>query len=386
MRKLPVVLLTAALALAGVPALHGRAAAQETMSFRPVPPESAAQIERDAHAAARTATRAAVRRAVRSATGAGDETPPEPALTDSVPVPPTARRYGRTSGDIVRFGSSIDVPDDQIVQGDVLSIGGNVTVEGKVTGTVTVLGADLTLDHDARVDGDVMCFGGTLRQEQGTSVGGQSVTAPRTHGERFFWPFLAMVGTGVEVMVHVIQLLVFLGIAWLVVKLAPGRTQGALDTLRREPGMTFVIGLLMWALIVPSVIALALVAAILCITIIGIPLAAAVAVGYVAFFVVACVWGAVVGYALLGHRLHQQLKGAPATLLAAALWGAIALQGIRVAGDLLHVVPLFGFLGGLMRFLGFVATVVLTTFGAGALLRAEYSRRTVQDWWHRARP
>ena len=54
-------------------------------------------------------------------------------------------------------------------------------------------------------------------------------------------------------------------------------------------------GLLAAALFIPSVVALALVVAILCITIIGIPLALAVILGYVLAIILLCLWGSVIG-------------------------------------------------------------------------------------------
>jgi hypothetical protein len=173
--------------------------------------------------------------------------------------------------------------------------------------------------------------------------------------------------------------------AFLIVKLAPGRTNAALQTLREEAGMSFMIGLLLLGLIVPSVIVLSIVIAILCITIIGIPLAAAVGVGYVAFLVIAFLWGAVVGYAQLGTLLVQRFRGTAATLVQAAIWGVIALHGMRIAGDFFRVMPIFGFVGGLLNFLFFTFVSLLAVFGAGALVRGEYRRRTVQSWWTRVR-
>jgi len=199
-------------------------------------------------------------------------------------------------------------------------------------------------------------------------------------------PVLAVVGTGVKIVFHLFGLLLALGLAFLVVKLAPGRTQLALDTIREDPGTSFLVGLLLWGLMIPSVIVLAIVMAILCITIIGIPIAAAAAVAYVAFFIVAGVWGSVVGYALIGRQLHSRLKGGAVTLVGAAMWGVVALHGLRIIGDVFHVVPLFGFLGGLFTFVSIAVGAVLATFGAGALARSEYRRRTVQNWWQRARP
>jgi hypothetical protein len=303
-----------------------------------------------------------------------------------VPEPPESPGARSTTGDIVRFGSDVTIDEDQTVEGDVVSFGGDVEVRGHVTGEVQAMGGDLLLKSTARVDGDVVCVGGRLTKEDGAHVGGKQVIAGRRGGGKLLWPMMSMLGAGARMMIHLVGMLIMLGIAWAFVKLAPERTQGALDTIQREPGPSFIIGLLLWALIIPSIIALALVIALLCITIIGIPLAAAVAVGYCAFFVLAGLWGSVVGYGVLGGKLFPRFKNAQPTLLQAVIWGGVAVHALRIAGDMLHVVPLFGILGGLLTFMHFVVIASLGTIGAGALVRGEYRRRSVQNWWARMRP
>ena len=376
-------------ALIALPVWSASSAAQErSMRFRPVPAESASSFDRVSTSSADSTTGGTRR----------GRAPRVPAVVPVVPVPPVEAppapeppevpepAVRTTSGDIVRFGSDITVKGGQLIQGDVVSFGGSIEVIGHVTGNVSAMGGDVTLTPSARVDGDVVCIGGTLREEPGSSVGGQRVTAPRTPGAKLFFPVLAVVGTGFQMLAHAAVALFMLGIAWLFAKLAPGRTQSAMDQIAAEPGPSFIIGLLVWALIIPSVIALALVIAVLCITIIGIPLAAAVAVGYCAFFVLAALWGTVVGYGVLGQRIYPRFKGGTPTLLQALIWGGVALQGLRIASDLFHVVPLFGFVGGLLTFMHFVLFACLATLGAGALVRGEYQRRSLQNWWSRMRP
>ena len=413
MRRIPLWSLEAALAVILIATPLAMAHAAETMTFRPVPPESAAQTAQQARESAKE-VRDQVRAALRSgklksltigsngvkvevdsagtkrtiivdsnddsSSAATAATPDSP----EVPAAPTPPR--ETTGEIVRFGSDITVSRSQAVQGDVVSMGGSVRVEGTVHGSVTSMGGDVTLEPGSRVDGDVVCMGGTLHEVPGSSVGGQRVTAPRVPGGRMFLPMLSFVGTGFRVVGHLVSMCILLGIAFLVIKLAPGRSQGAVDTIRREPGTSFLVGLLILALIIPSVIALALAMAILCITIIGIPLAVAVAVGYAAFFVIVAIWGTVIGHAILGQRLHERLKGGPADLVTYAFWGIVGMYVLRIAGDLLHIVPVFGFFGGFLRVISFVIQAVLMVLGAGALVRDEHRRRTVQDWWNRSRP
>jgi hypothetical protein len=112
----------------------------------------------------------------------------------------------------------------------------------------------------------------------------------------------------------------------------------------------------------------------------------AVILAYGAFIILAAFWGAVIGYAVLGALLHLRLKNETASLMRAAAWGIAALYGLRIAGALLHVVPMFGFVGGFLKVIAVVTMFVLGTLGAGALVRAEYRRRTLQDWWVKSRP
>jgi len=399
MRRLQSTMWAATLVAIAVGGWLASARAQQSMTFRPLPAESVARLEDqatvragngavDIHATGKNGKRAldlhidstGVRMNIPT-TGGGHEEPEPPAP----PAPPESPGAHETTGDIVRFGSDIDVPAGQVVEGDVVSVGGSVRVEGEVKGSVTSIGGDVSLNAGARVDGDVVCLSGTLRQEPGSSVGGQRVTAPRVPGSHLWLPMLSVVGTGVRVVTHLVMMALLLLVSFVVVKLAPGRTQGALDTIRDEGGASFLVGLAIWGLLIPSLVVLVLVVAILCITIIGIPLALAVLLGYALFLTVALIWGAVVGYAVLGEQLHLRFRGGKADLVAAAFWGVIALCGLRIVADFLHVVPVFGFFGGLIKVISIVASWVLATLGAGALVRAEYRRRTVQNWWMRSR-
>ncbi len=389
-------LLAVSLAFAASAAL-----AQGTMTFRPVPADSVSRLDAAAAREGRIERRieqrlekhaAAIERAVESgdtpvSIHVGDdsivvEAPgsiPEPPSPPDVPEP-----VRESTGEIIRLGSPITVHAGQAVEGDVVSIGGSVRVEGVVKGSVTAVGGDVTLVDGARVDGDVVCMGGTLRQEPGSSISGQLVTAPRVPGARLFLPVLAAVGVGLKVIMDLLWIVFVVGIAFLVVKLAPGRTQSAVDDIRSDPGTSFLWGLLLWGLAIPALLVVSIAAALLCITIIGIPLALAALFGLALFFAIAVVWGTITGFALLGGQVFTRFKGGEATLLRAAIWGVICVVGLRIVSDVLHIMPMFGFLGGLVTFIRFTLWAILMTLGAGALVRAEYQRRTVQSWWQQS--
>ncbi len=395
MRGLHAMVKSATLVAAALGLVTLTATAQETMNFRPLPPESVAAIEgrgarvlppgshvdidiRDRSGDPRKRLQVHIdsSSALVNLPGA-DTTPPAP------PAPPEPGNRETTS-DIVRIGSDVTVSSDQVVDGDVVSIGGSVRVDGVVRGSVTSMGGDVTLGPTARVDRDVVCFGGTLHESPTSSVGGQRVTG-RMPGSHLLFPMLSVVGTGVRVLTLITVMLFMLGVAFVIVKLAPGRTQAALDMVHQEGAGSFLVGLLLWGLLIPSVVVLALVMIVLCITIIGIPLAVAVALAYCAFILLAAFWGGVVGYAVLGGLLHHRFRNEPADIMRAAAWGIVTIYALRIGATLLPILPVFGPIGGLVKFIAVTAMIVLGTLGAGALVRAEYRRRTLQDWWQRSR-
>jgi hypothetical protein len=310
-----------------------------------------------------------------------------PPVTGVPPVPappPVPALRADESGDVVRFGSDIAIREGQTVVGDVVAMGGDVTVDGHVEGDVVAMGGDVFLGPTGRVDGQVVTLGGQLHEQPGSHVGGQRVAAgglPRRWFPGPFFGFLGMVDSGLKALWAIAKMFVVLLIAWGFTQLAPQRTRTAFEAFKNEPVKCLGFGLLAWALIIPSLVALALVAAILCITIIGIPLAIAVVLGYVLAIVLLVVWGYVVGAAVLGERLARQLGRTVPSLGLMAVWGIVALTTVRVIGHLFGGIPMGGFAAGMLTVLAVVVSGVLMTVGAGALLCTQLRRDALSQWW-----
>jgi hypothetical protein len=331
--------------------------AQEVMEFEPVPAESAV-IERDR-----------VRQGRRVI-------PPVP------PVVPEARQ-----GDIVRIGSDIHIQKDQVVEGDVFALRGDIRVDGHVRGDVAATGGDLHLGPTARVDGDVMCIGGVLEEDPGARVGGQRVTAlhggrrPRridVRPDRMDWESHGRAG---DLSAAFSWLLVSLLLAWAITRFASTRTSVALATLKQAPGMSLLLGVGLAFLLAPSVVAMALVVAILCITIIGIPLALGVILAYAVLLMVLVLWGYVVGAIPVGERLAVRLGKDASALSRVAMFGVLGIGGLKLLAELFHFLPLFGWFANLLWVVGFVASAVVTLMGAGALIRSKFGQGVDGRWW-----
>ena len=355
-------------------------AAQEAMKFERISPESARAMERTRRTAAVPAAPAM---------------PPAPRVP-GVPPAPEPPRIER-SGDLMRIGSDIHVEEGEVVDGDVFALGGDVRVDGHVRGNVASTGGNVTLGSSALVDGDVMCIGGVLTEEEGAKVHGQKVTAaPGRRLDREIrekirrqvheniddakHPWKAAVNAE-RLAASLAWLIILLAAAWVAARLAPGRTGVAVDTLRREPGMSFVVGLIVVLLLVPSLIAMALVVAILCITIIGIPLAVGVAIGYFVVIALLGCWGLVVGLIPLGQAAGRRVGAAVPDLSRAAMYGVLAVAGLGFFSALLHFLPLFGGVATLLKVISILATCGLGLVGVGALLRSKLGQGPEGQWW-----
>jgi cytoskeletal protein CcmA (bactofilin family) len=364
----------------------GEAFAQQ-LKFREVPPESVKRIER---------RRARVPIDPDEAQEPG--TPPEPGTPATPDKPDLPDGLGSNSGDVVRIGHDVHVEEGETVEGDLVVMGGDVTVDGHVEGDVVAMGGDVHLAATARVDGDVACIGGQLEQEDGAVVGGQRFTAT---GFRDLARQKARSRVEEEtressnhIVGALIGLMIWAGVAWAFAALAPGRTRAALQTLKARPAASLGIGAMVFALIIPSLVALALIIAILCITIIGIPIALAALFGYFLFLILMYTWGYAVIMSWLGEwalmrRNDKQVMGAGGvaavvaqpSLVRMAVTGALILGGARVVAEMLKAMgPLHG-LGVFIMVISWVAFAIGSVFGAGAWLKNEFESGLIGRLW-----
>jgi hypothetical protein len=255
-----------------------------------------------------------------------------------------------TVGDVTVLGGSVDVFGD--VEGDLAVFGGSAHIHdgGEVHGDAVTLGGALDMDDGAAIDGDVSRIGGSFHSSDGAHVGGTAHDAKEglsvsvsddddddkssshAHKDR---GFLATLGTDLTES----SLLFVFGAVLLA--LATRR----MDTLKVEvasrPMRSFALG------VVASLLG-ALAICVLCITIIGIPLA------FVGSLVaVVAVYGSItavlttIGQALVGHKTTNPYMHLGLGCLLLFVGGSIPVVG--------------GFL---------VCAVVLTSIGALVATRA----------------
>jgi hypothetical protein len=311
----------------------------------------------------------------REMSGAPGEVVPAspPGATNTQTRTPPDRSQVRRGG-IVRFGEDITVGRNERIQGDVVSLGGSVDVDGEVTGDVAAIGGSVRLGPDADVGGDVNVVGGTLERDPNARIGGdvEEVGSGEIRGRmgrtwRFgnvFENLWSSVGSLAATMMR-LALLMLLGVA--AVAIARPRIEDIAAVTTAAPVRAGLIGLLGQLLFVPV---LALSAVVLAVSIIGIPLL--VLVPFAVVLVMLAMLAGFLGLAYqLGGRLAQRLGTHQTSPYAAIALGVAAIGALTVIGKLTGLIA-GSILGMPLSVAGYIVEYMAWTVGFGAAIVAWY--------------
>jgi hypothetical protein len=290
-----------------------------------------------------------------------------------------------TSADYVRFGESIHVRPDQHIAGDVVSIGGNVTVEGAVSGDCVAVGGRIEMEPGAVVAGDVVSVGGDVTLADSTEVGGQVVSVwgsldvspgAEVHGQQvevsglgLNLPFGSMIarehGFGHDVwrfLKRLIWVVILIGLGILAFQIFPGRMRRLADTAGDRGLVAFLAGFAGWILWLPAFL-------ILCVTIIGIPVA------LLLLFLTPLV--TLLGYIGVaesaGRRISHRFGGTLPGSAKAVFLGVLGLEGALLLARLLGIFgSIFAFIGWILAMVGYCVIFIAVTMGFGAFLMSRF--------------
>ncbi len=228
-------------------------------------------------------------------------------------------------GDLVIFGGRVEVFGT--IEGDLISIGGDALVEGRITGDLVNVGGNLRMERGSSVEGDLVQVGGSVWRDPQVQIGGSfrsyGITEPFRVGFPG-WVFRPVVSAWGSVFGFFYQLLFTLLVAFLF----SNNVRGVASTLKREWGMSLLVGFLGFILLVPAVL-------FLIITILGIPLALIVLLGYY----LAIILGQVGIFFLLGEWLLEKFGRKDEKVIGVAVVG---LLGIFIVRLLIRLVPFIG--------------------------------------------
>ena len=339
--------------------------------------------------------------------------PKAPDAPDAPDVPDVNIDLDSNDNNLVRFGEDIVIPADKVIDGDVVAIGGDVTVYGRVKGDCVSVGGTVDVKDNGVVEGDAVSMGGGVATSDSASVGGSNVSLgspfTRAHG---FWPMMGvfgLMGTGAWIFGTAIKLGLTLLFAWVVLLFARERIVYAVEVMYERFGRSFLLGLAGFvgaAVALPTAIVLLILVsviaiAILAITIIGIPVAILLLIalilgimGMVLGLIVAIGVAYLNGAMFLGQRVLGRTSARGQKPILAILVGTALLAVLNVAGKLVSFagVMVFHPIAIALGILAGALCAILTIAGFGALLQTRLARGPHGEgaahmaWWPRRRP
>jgi len=261
-------------------------------------------------------------------------------------------------GQIVRLFTDVVVPAGQRVDGDVVTVFGSSKIDGHVSGNVVAVFGSVTLGPGSSVDGDMVAvFGGVHRSETAT-VGGETVDL----GFEPLIPGLPPLPT-VILLVGMFWVFSLIG-GWIVALVMPGRLVRITATASRRMGGSLLIGMAALPLVILTVV-------LLCITVIGIPVALLlpIAFGFVMWI------GQYAGFYGLGQKILRR------RLQEGSIFGGL-VTGTLFVTVFFVLAAIFAWAPGVSRsvslFLfavGSLICIALQLIGCGAVLLSRFGTR-----------
>lgn len=241
------------------------------------------------------------------------------------------------SEDLVKFAGDLHVAAGEKIAGNVVAVLGDVVIDGLVRGDVTAILGDIKLGPTAVVEGKVNVLAGELQRDPGAIVLGK-ITRDQLTGKlhkpeslQAWWTHAlshgALLGVGRGLGWLAKLALAALGFYVLLALVFPGGIRRTGEVLVERPAVVVLCSLL-------TLVTLPLVFLLLCVTIIGIPVALVVVP---AMLILAVLFGQAAIHGLIGRRVLRERS----SLFVAVLVGSL------IFGVLYHV-PVIGLLAAMM--------------------------------------
>lgn len=247
-------------------------------------------------------------------------------------------------GDLVVLGGTVTVEPGAELDGSIYLLGGDVQVAGQLDGTLTAFAGTARLMGTAQIAGDVVEAGGEVVREPGATVLGSIVqeTNPASAIDAGVG-----LGMGAQVLWSAAAVLVMAGLAWLSSRAAP-RSAGRVAAAGRYPIVAGALGALVLVAALPLLTAMVF-------TLFLIPVALVVLV----VLGVAGAFGIIGIGRILGQWIARSRTWALSGAAATALGTAILTTGLLLVGR----IPFVGFAVSAVTAMVAVGAVFLTGFG-----------------------
>lgn len=267
---------------------------------------------------------------------------------------------------------------DEEVRDVVVSVGGDVRVDGRVRDGIFAVGGNVEIGPEAEVSGDVVLVGGTLLRSPGARMTGAVSNVsignlwPGWFSVRWgnvesrqFWTWLGLAAATARVSLLAV-LMAF------ILMVARGRVARVGRAAAAEPARALLIGLAAEVLFVPL---LAVGSIVLAVTIIGIPLAVVLAPLAIVFALAAMLLGFTALACRLGEWLEDRLRlRVPSAIFATGL-GLVMIVGPAFVARLVgSTSSLLGTFAVALLAVGALVEFGVWTIGLGATLMTGFGR------------
>jgi hypothetical protein len=267
--------------------------------------------------------------------------------------------------DLVKTGRDIVVEEDEEVDGDVVAVGGDVTVKGNVTGSVVAVGGDILVASTGVIEGDAASIGGKIKKETGAIIKGKRF---RTFLPKIFLTPPTIFGAfqGLALFARIIKIMLFLFLGIVVISIVPKNVAKVKDKIQQDFLKSALVGLAGEILILPIFV-------LLIVTIIGIPVAILVEP---LLILVALILGYTGISYFIGEKLKESTSLKPESPMMTLVIGILAVESVLL---LARVVGIFGHfltpLSWILTFIGWMIWYVVITVGFGASILTRLGTR-----------
>ncbi len=251
------------------------------------------------------------------------------------------------SANIVKIGSNVTIEEGTKVR-NVLTIGGQITVEGVVENNVVSFGGSIVLTRTAVVGGNVFSLGGIIVRGRGAEVYGTLTEINTDDISEAITKALSEEWEGWSWIFAIVSMSIFLGlllVTVLTVFLIPKPVRLISSAIKEKPFKVTLWGLIGLVLIVP----LAVLLAVSVIGIVLIPLEMAIVL-------FAVILGFIAVSQLVGRKLFTVLKRHDQSLMRETIWGLVILW-------LIGWIPYVGWMIKMCAIVLGLGGVLLTRFG-----------------------
>ena len=310
----------------------------------------------------------------------------------------------------------LDVPAGEVREGTYVVIDGSAHVAGEIRGDLVVVDGDVSLEDGSTVTGELRLADARVIRNEGSVGGGlvdvlatgrsateeirerirnevrdevrrdlreeiRRATRVQDDGFSFFSPFRSVI-RGVGGLIETIFVVLVLGLLGAAAAaFARENLEVVADTAREAPARAAMVGVAGTFLLIPVWV---LGAVALVVSIVGIP----VAIAWLPLFPAAVVVAGLFGYLAVaknvgewladsGYEWTDWVRKSNAVHTIAA--GLVGLSLAFAAAHLLSILPFFGFLSGLLTFIGVLGTLVAFQIGFGAVILTRAGRK--REYW-----